>query len=254
MTRVISIVNQKGGVGKTTTAVNLSAALAELGQKTLLIDFDPQANATSHLGVDHRQLPFTIYDVLSGRASLKEATHPLIEAVYHLGPASPDLAGANIELSDQKASEREWLLYQALREALGEYDFIIIDCPPSLGLLTINTLTAAEEIIIPVQTEYFALEGLSDLLKTVQLVRENLKPGLSILGALLTMYDDRHKLTRDVFEELYRYFSHRIFRTVIPRNIKLAEAPSYGLPVTKFAPQSRGARAYRKLAQEIILT
>ncbi|MEW6610982.1 MAG: AAA family ATPase [Patescibacteria group bacterium] len=250
MTRTIAIVNQKGGVGKTTSAVNLSAYLASLGKFVLLIDLDPQGNASSAFGVDHRSLPEGIYEALTGAVSLKSVVQHTVVEGHKLAPASISLAGANVELVN--VDRREYRLRDTLTEVAHEYDYIIIDCPPSLGLLTVNALVGVNEIIIPVQAEYYALEGLSSLLETISLVRENINQELEILGALITMYDDRYKLTHDVFHELYRYFPNRIFRTVIPRNIRLAEAPSYGKPILHYDPGSRGARAYEKLAREVV--
>ncbi len=250
VSKVIAIVNQKGGVAKTTTAINLSAYLAHLGKFVLLVDMDPQGNATSGFGVNHRQLGRGIYEAISGTHRISDvALHTNIEG-HKLAPATQDLAGANIELVN--LSGREYKLREVLDEARLSYDYIIIDCPPSLGLLTINSLVAADEVLIPVQTEYYALEGVSQLLKTIQLVREHLHKDLSILGTVMTMYDERYRLSQDVFHELYRYFPSRIFRTVIPRCVALAEAPSYGKTILEYAPRSRGARAYKRLAKEIL--
>lgn len=252
MTRVISVVNQKGGVGKTTTAVNLAAYLARLGRNVLLVDVDPQGNATSGLGIDHQTLPHGIYDVIAGRANLRHVTVPTSHEGLRVAPATVALAGAGVELVNE--SEREFKLYRALLEARGGYDYVLIDCPPSLGLLTINSLTAGDEILIPVQAEYYALEGLSQLLHTIELVRSNLKENIQVLGAVLTMYDRRNKLSQEVLQQLYQYFPHRIFRSVIPRIVSLAEAPSHGKSILEYRPLSRGARAYERLAKEIIDT
>jgi chromosome partitioning protein len=251
MARIISVVNQKGGVGKTTTSVNLSTYLSEHGKSVLLIDLDPQANASSGLGVDHASLPNGLYEVITGPYSLSDIIHPTVHNTLHLAPANQNLAAANIELASH--DDREFKLLNILKEVQNRYDYIIIDSPPSLGILTINGLVAADEILIPVQCEYYSLEGLSQLLNTINLVKENIKPNLKILGALMTMYDDKHKLTGEVFDELYRYFPNRIFRTVIPRNIRLAEAPSYGRSILHYDKKSKGARAYEKLAREIIM-
>lgn len=251
MARVISVVNQKGGVGKTTTAVNLAAYLAHLGKAVLLVDLDPQANASSGLGVDFKNLAMGLYEVLTGPFSLLEIIHPTAHDKLHLAPANQNLAAANIELVSH--DDREFKLHNNLNDARPRYDYIIIDSPPSLGILTINGLVAADEILIPVQCEYYALEGLSQLLNTINLVKENIKPDLKILGAIMTMYDDKHKLTQEIFDELYRYFPNRIFRTVIPRNIRLAEAPSFGHSILAHDRKSTGAKAYEKLAREIIL-
>jgi chromosome partitioning protein len=248
--RVISIVNQKGGVGKTTTAVNLSAYLAQLGKFVLLIDTDPQGNATSAFGFNHRQLDKGIYEGLMGHHQFNDVVLKTNFIGHKLAPATPDLAGANIELVT--VPEREFRLREVLAESRHGFDYVIIDCPPSLGLLTINALTAADEVLIPVQTEYYALEGLSQLLETISLVRDNLHSNLTILGAVMTMYDERAKLSDEVFHELYRYFPEKIFRTVIPRNIALAEAPSHGQTIFEYNSGTKGARAYKRLAREIL--
>jgi len=251
MARIISIVNQKGGVGKTTTAVNLAAYLAHLNKSVLLVDLDPQANASSGVGVDYGSLNYGLYEVISGPHSLRDIIQPTLVDRLMLAPSNQNLAAANVELVEY--TDREYKLHDIVNEVKYDYDYIIIDSPPSLGLLTINGLVAADEILIPVQCEYYALEGLGQLLNTINLIKENMKPELKILGALLTMYDDKHKLTQEIFDELYRYFPNRIFRTVIPRNIKLAEAPSYGRPIFHYDPSSKGARAYYKLAREIVM-
>jgi chromosome partitioning protein len=251
MGRVIAIVNQKGGVGKTTTAVNVSAAMARQGHRVLLVDVDPQGNATSGLGINAADLPYSLYEAISegpiGIADVRQATK--VDRL-HLVPARPDLAGANVELVG--AAQREFKLHQALQPILDDYDFIFIDNPPSLGLLTVNGLVAAHDVLIPVQCEYYALEGLGQLLRTVELVRSNLKPDLNILGAVMTMYDGRNKLSEAVFNELYRYFPNRIFRTVIPRTVRLAEAPSHGQDIAEYEPEGKAARAYDKLGQEVV--
>jgi len=253
MARVISIINQKGGVGKTTTAVNLAAYLAAYGKKVLIIDIDPQGNASSGLGIDYQHLERGVYDVLIN----EEINFPHITLAHHLdnlqvAPANLNLAGANVELVN--LPRREFRLADNLRPYINDYDFILIDNPPSLGLLTINGMVAASELLIPVQCEYYALEGLSQLLYTINLVQNNLKPDLNILGAVLTMYDGRNKLSEAVFNELYQYFPRRIFRSIIPRNIRLAEAPSYGQTILEYDPHSKGARAYDRLTQEVILS
>lgn len=252
MSRIISIVNQKGGVGKTTTAINLGASLAAQGKCVLLIDIDPQANATSGLGFNHRELDKGIYEVLVSPLSLKEVIRDTHLYGFNLAPSTVSLAGATVELVN--LPRREYLLSDNLREAVSDYDYIIIDNPPSLGLLTVNGLVAAREVLIPVQCEYYSLEGLSQLLQTINLIQQNLKPDLQVLGAVMTMYDPRYRLTEAVMEELYKYFPHRIFRTVIPRNIKLAEAPSHGKPIRDYARSSRASRAYERLSREIIET
>ena len=251
MARIISIVNQKGGVGKTTTAINLATYLAEYGKSVLLIDLDPQANASSGLGIDYQSIPNGLYEVLTGPYSLSDIIRPTVHKTLHIAPANQNLAAASIELVSH--DDREFKLLNILKEVQNQYDYIIIDSPPSLSILTINGLVAADEVLIPVQCEYYALEGLSQLLTTINLIKENIKPKLKILGALMTMYDDKHKLTSEIFNELYRYFPNRIFRTVIPRNIRLAEAPSHGRSILHYDSKSKGAKAYEKLAREIIL-
>lgn len=252
MAQIISIVNQKGGVGKTTTAVNLGAYLAHFGKFVLLVDMDPQANATSGLGIDHRNLEKGIYEAISGEASFRNiVTNTPVEG-YKVAPATVSLAGANVELVN--VDRREFRLYDALLEARNDYDYIIIDCPPSLGLLTINSLTAADHVFIPVQAEYYALEGLGQLLETIKLVQDNLKPDLKILGAVITMFDSRVGLSDAILKELYQYFPNKIFRSVIPRNVRLAEAPSHGLPILHYDNKSKGAKAYERLARELLET
>ncbi|MBT4120822.1 MAG: ParA family protein [Candidatus Magasanikbacteria bacterium] len=250
MARVISVVNQKGGVGKTTTAMNLAAYLAELGNFVLLVDMDSQGNASSGLGFSREDLSHGIYEALSKKKRL----HDIIVNTAHEGlrvaPSTPDLAGANIELVDME--RREFQLHDLLEEVKHAYDYIIIDCPPSLGLLTINSLVAADELLIPVQSEYYALEGLGQLLQTIGLIQEHIKPELSVLGAVITMFDKRTRLSGDVMDELYKYFPDTIFRTVIPRTVRLAEAPSFGKSILHYDPKGKGARAYERLAREIL--
>lgn len=250
MTRIYAIANQKGGVGKTTTAVNLSAYLALVGKRVLLLDIDPQCNATSSLGLDKNKVSASTYEVLLGnitpaRALLKNARLNL--AVL---PASPALAAAEIELVGELA--REYRLRQALAAEADKYDYVLIDCPPSLGLLTVNALTAAGGVLIPVQCEYLALEGLSQLTRTVQLVRQRLNPQLEIRGLVMTMYDARTALSQQVVHEVESYFGDKVFKTRIPRNVRLSEAPSHGQPIMTYAPSSPGGQAYRSLAQELI--
>jgi len=250
MAKIISLVNQKGGVGKTTSAINLATYLAAAGKFVLLCDLDPQGNASSGLGVDIRKIEKSLYH------SMIMGEHPskIILKTRTLGhdliPASQDLAGAGIELVHM--DNREFRLYNVLREIRTNYDYIIIDSPPSLGLLTINGLVASDEIIIPVQTEYFALEGLSQLLGTIELVRNNLQPQLKIMGALLTMYDKRNRLARQVIKEMYDHFPFYVFDSIIPRSVRLAEAPGFGKSIMSFDSLSKGARAYKNLAKEII--
>lgn len=250
MARLISIVNQKGGVGKTTTAINLGAYLAEMGKFVLLVDLDPQANATSGLGVDHRSLERGVYQSILSQASMRDVVLETGHELLRVAPSTADLAGLNIELVDME--RREFRLREALMEVRNDYDFILIDCPPTLGLITLNGLVAGDEILIPVQAEYYALEGLGQLLETVKLVKEGLRPDLGVLGAVITMYDGRTKLSDDVLQELYKYFPSTIFQSVIPRNVRLAEAPSFGRTIAQFDPGSKGAKAYERLAQEIL--
>jgi len=250
MARIMAIVNQKGGVGKTTTAINLASYLAELGKKVLLVDTDPQANATAGMGIDINKLDRGIYEALVGQKNIQEVIFSTAFDNLHIIPATINLAGAVIELVN--VEQREFLLDQKLQSLPINYDFIIIDCPPSLGLLTINSLTACREIIIPVQCEYYALEGLGQLLNTINLVKQRLQPNLQILGAVFTMFDKRNKLSDDIFKEVYQHFPHYIFHAVIPRNVKLAEAPSFGQPISRYDQHSKGAKAYKKLAEEII--
>ena len=247
MGRIVAVVNQKGGVGKTTTAVNLTAALHDLGLKVLLCDFDPQANATSGLGVDKRKIKYSIYDVTINGVDVKDA---IISTGYgDLLPSSADLAGATVELIGAENRERQ--LAKALESVKHEYDLIFIDCPPSLELLTLNGLCAADSILVPVQCEYYALEGLSDLMSTLRTVKRRLNPRLEIFGVALTMFDGRTNFSNQVAEEVRRHFPGKVFSTVIPRNIRLAEAPSHGIPVTHYDRSSRGSKAYKAMAEEI---
>jgi len=247
--RRIAVVNQKGGVGKTTTSINMAAALAVAEKKVLLVDIDAQANATSGLGVDNRSLQMSTYDVLSEPSCLKQAIRSTQVACLDLLPASLDLAGLEIELID--AQGRESRLRDAL-DALNNYDYVIIDAPPSLGLLTLNALVAAQGVIIPVQCEYYSLEGLSKLVDTLNRVREALNPNLEIFGVLLTMYDSRTNLAEQVAGEVKKHFADKVFSTTIPRNIRLAEAPSFGQTILHYDINSRGAQAYLELAKEVI--
>jgi len=250
MARVISIVNQKGGTGKTTTAINLGAALASIGKFVLLVDFDPQGNASSGLGVKAEGDKKSIYDVIIDEVSPVDITQSTSIQGLNVIPASQDLSGANIELVD--VDNREFRLKEALLEIRNDYDFILIDCPPSLGLLTLNCLVASDEVLIPVQCEYYALEGLGQLLNTIELVKTNLQPDLKVLGALLTMYHKRIKLSTEVVEQVKQHFPYKVFDTVIPRNIDLAEAPSFGTSIIEHAKRSSGSKAYRKLAVEFL--
>lgn len=250
MGHIISIVNQKGGVGKTTTAVNLAAYLASLGKFVLLVDVDPQANATSGLGIDYNKLDKGVYEALMGEINLKDVLLNTTIPGYKIAPANPNLAGANVELVNLE--NRESRLENALLPVRNDFDYIIIDCPPSLGLLTLNSLVAAEKLLIPVQAEYYALEGLGQLMNTINLIKNNIKPNLEVLGAVLTMYDKRTKLSDEVLHQLYQYFPDRIFRSVIPRNVRLTESPSFGKSILEYDPKSKGAKAYERLAREIL--
>ncbi|MDP3900719.1 MAG: AAA family ATPase [bacterium] len=250
MSKIISIINQKGGVGKTTTAINLGSYLAHLGKRVLLVDIDPQANATSGLGIDQSTIESGIYESLIGDAVLSQSLKRTLQDNFKVAPATMSLAGAGIELVN--LPRREFRLEETLNNIRDEFDFIIVDSPPSLGLLTINGLVAADEILIPIQSEYFALEGLGHLLHTISLVQSNLKPNLGIMGAVITMYDSRNRLSRDVMNELYQYFPNKVFRSVIPRSVRLAEAPSFGRTILHYDPRSKGARAYEKLAREVV--
>ena len=246
MGRAIAVVNQKGGVGKTTTAVNLAAALHDLGLRVLLCDFDPQANATSGLGVDKRKIKYSVYDVIINDVSVQDAV--VVTPFGDVLPSSAELAGAAVELIT--AEHREHQLEKALESVKDNYDVIFIDCPPSLEMLTLNGLCAADSILVPVQCEYFALEGLSDLMSTLRMVKRRINPRLEIFAVALTMYDGRTNFCAQVAEEVRRHFPGKVFSSVIPRNIRLAEAPSHGIPVTAYDKSSRGAQAYKAMAEE----
>jgi chromosome partitioning protein len=247
--RILAIANQKGGVGKTTTSVNLGASLAELGYRVLVVDLDPQGNASTGLGINARNLTASIYDVIMNDAAIEDCVEPTSLKNLFLAPATIDLAGAEIELVP--AFSRELKLRRALEAARDDYDYMIIDCPPSLGLLTVNGLAAADDVIVPIQCEYYALEGLSQLVRNVTLVQTNLNPKLDIRGIVLTMYDARTKLADQVEKEVRLHFGRRVYQTVVPRTVRLSEAPSFGQPIIVFDPTSRGAVAYRELAKEV---
>ncbi|MFQ5947532.1 MAG: ParA family protein [Acidimicrobiia bacterium] len=247
-TTVVAVANQKGGVGKSTTAINLGAALAEQGERVLIVDLDPQANSTSGVGVEKAAISKSIYDVLVRDTAIEEVIEATGVRDLFLVPSSIDLAGAEIELVPQFSRERQ--LANVLKPLNGQYDFTLVDCPPSLGLLTVNGMTAAGEILIPIQCEYYALEGVSQLLRNVNLVRNNLNPELKLEGIVLTMYDRRTKLAAEVAFQVREYFGELTYETVIPRTVRLAEAPSYGEPIGSFDRRSRGAVAYRELAEE----
>ena len=247
--RIFAVANQKGGVGKTTTSVNLGASLAELGYRVLIVDLDPQGNATTGLGINARNLQVSIYDVMMNDTAIEDCIEPTSLKNLFLAPATIDLAGAEIELVP--AFSRELKLRRALEEVRDEYDYVLIDCPPSLGLLTVNGLAAADDVIVPIQCEYYALEGLGQLIRNVTLVRTNLNPRLDVRGIVLTMYDARTKLADQVEREVREHFGPRVYQTVVPRTVRLSEAPSFGQPIIVFDSTSRGAVAYRELAKEV---
>ncbi|MGN0940602.1 MAG: ParA family protein [Selenomonadaceae bacterium] len=249
VSKIIAVANQKGGVGKTTTAVNLASSLGALGVRVLLVDFDPQGNATSGVGVDKNALDTSIYEVM---LSDVDVTKAIIHTEYGLDilPSNINLAGAEIELSNLE--NREYRLKWALDKIKENYDFIIIDCPPSLGLLSLNSLTAADGVLMPVQCEFYALEGITELMNTIQLVKQDLNPTLSVFGVLLTMYDSRTKLSNQVADEVRKYFNEQVFNTIIPRTVRLSEAPSYGMPIAYYDEAAKGTEVYKALAQEVM--
>lgn len=250
MGRIIAIANQKGGVGKTTTAINLSACLAESRQRVLAVDFDPQGNETSGLGIEKSSIERTVYDLLVGECEIEECLISNVQENLDLLPSNVDLAGAEIELLE--IENKETLLKTYLEKIKNHYDFIIIDCPPSLNLLTINALTAANTVLVPIQCEYYALEGLSQVLKTVNLVKKKLNPALEMEGVVFTMYDARTNLSLEVVESVKNNLNQNIYKTIIPRNVRLAEAPSHGMPINLYDSRSAGAESYRLLAAEVI--
>ena len=250
MGRVIAIANQKGGVGKTTTAINLSACLAEAGQKVLMVDFDPQGNGTSGLGLEKGNIENTVYELLVGECSIDECITESVQEHLDVLPSDVNLAGAEIELLD--VEDKESLLRKYLNEVRDQYDFILIDCPPSLNLLTINALTAADTVLVPIQCEYYALEGLTQVMKTINLVKKKLNPTLEMEGVVFTMYDARTNLSLEVVESVKSNLNQNIYKTIIPRNVRLAEAPSHGMSINLYDSRSTGAESYRLLAAEVI--
>lgn len=250
MGKTIAIFNQKGGVGKTTTNVNLSACLASLGKKILVIDIDPQGNTTSGFGIDKNSINLSIYDVLINGADIKEAIIPTKLDNLNIVPSNAELAGAEIELTENK--NRELILKNSVVSIKDEYDFIFIDCPPSLGLLTINALVGSDSVVIPIQCEYYALEGVSQLMNTIRLVNSSLNPKLDVEGVVLSMFDGRTNLSIEVVDEVKRYFKGKVYTSIIPRNVRLAEAPSHGLSIIEYDPKSKGAEAYMELANEFL--
>ena len=250
MGRIIAVANQKGGVGKTTTTINLSACLAEAGKKVLVIDVDPQGNTTSGLGIDKNDVENTVYELMLGEAELKECIYQSVMEGLEVIPSNVNLAGAEIELIDIK--DREYILKKITQSIKDEYDFIILDCPPSLSMLTVNAMTAANTVLVPIQCEYYALEGLSQLMRTIDLVTKKLNPELEMEGVVFTMYDARTNLSLQVVENVKSNLNRTVYKTIIPRNVRLAEAPSHGLPINLYDSKSAGAESYRMLAEEVI--
>ena len=250
MGRIIAVANQKGGVGKTTTSINLSACLAEAGQKVLVVDVDPQGNTTSGLGVDKNNVENTIYEMMLGECTVEESILKDVLENLDVMPSNVNLAGAEIDLIG--VDEREYILQKAMEKVRDNYDFIIVDCPPSLSMLTVNAMTAADTVLVPIQCEYYALEGLSQLIHTINLVKQRLNPDLEMEGVVFTMYDARTNLSLQVVENVKENLKQTIYKTIIPRNIRLAEAPSHGIPINLYDPKSAGAESYRLLADEVI--
>ena len=250
MGKIISVANQKGGVGKTTTSVNLSAALAHFGKKVCLVDVDPQGNSTSGIGIDKDTIQFSVYDILINNVPASDAAIPTMMEGLYIIPANIDLVGAQVELVAKMA--RESFLKEALLPIKNDYDYIFLDCPPSLGILTVNALNASDKVLVPIQCEFFALEGLSQLINTVKLVKKNLNPNLEVEGVVLTMYDGRTNLSNQVVEEVKAFFKNKVYDTIIPRNVRLSEAPSFGLPIIKYDPKSPGSETYLSLAKELL--
>ncbi len=250
MGKIISIANQKGGVGKTTTSVNLSSAIAHLGKKVLLVDIDPQGNSSSGLGIDKDQIKYSVYDILINDVDAKQAAIPTVMKGLDIIPANIDLVGAQVELVSKMA--REMYLKNALESIKDDYDYIFLDCPPSLGILTLNALTASDKILVPIQCEFYALEGLSQLVNTVKLVRRSLNPVLEVEGVVLTMFDGRTNLSNQVVAEVKSFFKNKVYDTIIPRNVRLSEAPSFGLPIIMYDPKCLGSDMYLDLAKELI--
>ncbi|MBS7259356.1 MAG: ParA family protein [Eubacteriales bacterium] len=250
MARIIAIANQKGGVGKTTTAVNLAACIAQLGKRVLLVDIDPQGNATSGTGINKEQCKYSVYDILINSVKAEYVILRTKIPTLQIIPSRIELAGAEVELVSMMAREQK--LKNALRAVSELYDYIFIDCPPSLGLITLNALNAADTLLVPIQCEYFALEGLSQLMNTVRIVRQNLNPELEVEGVVMTMYDARTKLSGQVVDEVKKFFGNKVYDTIIPRSVRLGEAPSFGLPITLYDPRCAGAKAYKSLADEVV--